>query len=89
MFVLPSLGVLFALVLTVTDLELVDTPPHGRRSNTPRQQKGGDAMSTIRRFVVAALITAALMASAAVAHAQYTRTVVCTTYPSGVTVCRY
>jgi hypothetical protein len=46
-------------------------------------------MSTIRRFVVAALITAALMASAAVAHAQYTRTVVCTTYPSGVTVCRY
>ena len=46
-------------------------------------------MSTIRRFVVAALITAALMASAAVADAQYTRTVICTTYPRGVVICRY
>ena len=46
------------------------------------------ARSTLYRVLTATLVGALLVGSTAIASAQYTRTIICTTYPSGVTICR-
>jgi hypothetical protein len=45
--------------------------------------------STLRRWLTVTLVSTLLIGSAAIASAQYTRTIICTTYPSGVVICRY
>jgi hypothetical protein len=43
----------------------------------------------MRRLTILTLVAAlALLGTAYVAAAQYTRTIVCTTYPSGLVICR-
>jgi hypothetical protein len=44
--------------------------------------------SNLYRFLTATLVGTLLVGSAAIAWAQYTRWVICTTYPSGIVVCR-